>query len=117
MTCLLLDLGSAPVWLKILFISSEAMPRSVLVVMRHRYGISMRVPHTRGNARKPVVVSRNVGCFLRLTLGTSGLSRVRREFSCRPKAARKTRGSLEKSLAPRVPQARVASKRQNRFGF
>ena len=49
---------------EIFFNQSKALPRSG-VAIRHQYGISALVSQT-SFAGKPVVASRNIGCFLRL---------------------------------------------------
>ena len=69
MTCHYLDLGSTSDWLK--QISHMALPvrstTQISVVERHQYWISGLITQI-SFAGKPVVTSRNVGCFLRVLI-------------------------------------------------
>ena len=60
------DLGSASDWLLICFSQSGSITL-VWVVTGHQYGFSESDVISRGNW-KPVVASRNVGCFLRVVV-------------------------------------------------
>ena len=65
--CHNLDLGSAPDWLKQIFLATRSISSTTQfwVVTCHQYGISALVSQTRFTA-KPMMASQNVGCFLRL---------------------------------------------------
>ena len=61
------DLGIASNWSKQNFHAARQIRSTsqIWVVTHHQYGISALVPKTLYLAGKPVVTSRNVGCFLR----------------------------------------------------